>query len=277
MASAFRKTLKSVRARSRRIDVVFQYIGYTIIVLYFIFVACAWLSHRGALQIDNVEIIGVHTIEAERIIAIASDALQKKILWRIDRNNTMLYPKNEMIKKIYLLDGRVKSVDIKISSRKNLIITVEEYIPKLLVCPNMATTTLSSTACYYGDEAGYIFARSPEYSGYFYPIFITHDDGNSGNVIGTEVLPESEFVAVQHFLNALRDEGFIPIRINDIGEHDYEIMTEKEWSIVWSSTLSPTESVNNLRLLLLSIAKDGVRSAELKKIDLRFGNKIFYQ
>lgn len=278
MASAFRKTLKSVRARSRRIDVVFQYIGYTVILLYFFFVVSVWLSSREAVRIDNVEILGAHAVDAGRITIIASDALNKKLLWKIGRNNAILYPKYQMVKNIYLLDGRVKSVSIKVISRKNLTITVEEYAPKLLACPSMAITSTSSAACYFGDDEGYIFAHSPEYSGYFLPIFITHDGvTDDGNIIGTHVLPESEFVAIQRFLNALKSEGFTPKMIDYLGEHDYEIMTEQAWSILWSSTVSPTESVNNLRLVLRSMTKDGANSAELKKVDLRFGNKIFYQ
>lgn len=279
MASAFRKTLKSVRARSMRIDVVFQYIGYAIILSYFFFVAFAWLSYRDTLRIDNIEILGAHAVDAERITAIANDAVNKKLLWKIDRNNAILYPKYQIIKNIYLLDGRVKSVNTKMSSRKNLTIIVEEYAPKLLACPNLATTTPSSAECYFADSEGYVFVRSPaEYSGYFLPIFITHDVAtDDGNIIGTHVLPPSEFVAIQRFLDALKNEGFTPKRIDHIGEHDYEITTERTWSILWSSTVSPLVSVNNLRLVLRSMTKDGANSAELKKVDLRFGDKIFYQ
>lgn len=279
MPSLGHKTLKSVRARSRRIDVVFQHIGYALILFYFFFTISAWLSYREALQIDSVEISGAHAVDQNTISAIARSALNEKFLFKINRNNAILYPKDQIIRDTYLLDGRVKSVRTEVSPIKHLTIFVNEYAPKLLACPNMATTSTSSVMCYLGDDEGYIFSRAPDYSGYFFPIFIIHDASlHEGNIIGTYVLPRDEFLAIQGFLTALRTEGFTPKRIEYLGEHDYEIMTERPWRVRWSSTVLPTQSVENLRLVLRSIEQGKTaNSDELKMVDLRFGNKIFYK
>ncbi|OGZ18156.1 MAG: hypothetical protein A2494_02500 [Candidatus Lloydbacteria bacterium RIFOXYC12_FULL_46_25] len=277
MPSLGRKTLKSVRARSRNIDIVFEHMGYGMIIAYFFFTASAWLSHRDIFRIDSIEVLGAYAVDKEKIDALASDALAQKLLFRIDRNNSLLYPRGHMTRDIYLLDGRVKSVSMKVVLRKHLVISIEEYAPKLLACPNMSTTTESGTACYLGDDEGYVFARAPEYSGYFFPIFVTHDTAlHEGNIIGAHILPRDEFLATQDFLNALREEGFTPKKIEYLGAHDYEIMTERPWNIRWSSTASSTQSINNLNLVLASISEEKESLSTLEVVDLRFGNKIFY-
>lgn len=278
MPSIGRKTLQSVRARSRRIDVAFQYIGYAMILLYFCFVIGAWISYRDAVRINSVEVLGAHAVDGEKIASIATSALHERLLWKIDRNNALLYPKARTVKAIYQLDGRVKSVSLEISPIKHLVVTINEYAPKLLACPNMATSTEGSTTCYLGDDEGYVFARAPEYSGFFFPIFITHGDtANQERPIGTHVLPPNEFSAIQSFLSSLRDEGFTPRQIDYTGEHDYEIATERPWNIRWSSNASSTESIMNLKLVLQAIGEQKTGIADLKVVDLRFGNKIFYR
>lgn len=278
MAFVGRKTLKSVRARSRRIDAIFQYFAYALLVSYFVFTISAWLSYRQALRIDSVEIVGARAVDAGKISEIVNVALNEKILWKIDRNNALLYPKNQIVKNIYLLSGRVKSVSTEVVSKKHLIVTVNEFEPKLLACPNMATTSTSNAACYFADETGYVFARSPDYSGYFFPIFVTHDASvTDENIIGTHVLPGDEFLIAQSFLSALRNEGYTTRRIDYLGGHDYEVFTDRPWSILWSSTKNPEVTVNNLKLLLSSIVQQKTENIdELSVIDLRFGNKIFY-
>lgn len=279
MSAIGRKTLKSVRARGKRIDVVFERIGYAVILFFFIFTISAWLSYRESLRISHIEIVGVHAVDPEKVSSIVLDELKSKLLFKIDRDNALLYPKNEIIRNIYLLNGRVKSVDAEMSSRKNLVISVNEYAPELLACPNMSTSTPESAmVCYFADDEGYIFAPAPVYSGYFFPMFVTHDVSlNDQNTIGTHILPPAEFSAIQNFLEALRNAGFTPKQIDYLGEHDYEIITERPWVIRWSSTVPPSDSINNLRLVLRAIEGDKAGATTLQIIDLRFGNKVFYR
>ena len=280
MPTIGRKTLKSLRARTERIDRIFQYIGYTLLLAYFLFTIAAWLSYQTALRITTVSVVGARAVDGDRILAIAHDALSKKFLQKIDRNNIFLYPKRYILNEIRREDERVRSVDAVVSGRKLLTISVLEYVPAILACPDMATSSTSTASCYLGDDRGYLFAQAPEYSGYLFPVYITHHSSSTPqteDVIGTFVLPPNEFTALGRFLFILQKDGLIVHKVEYKGAGDYEITTEKTWSILWSSTKDPEESANNLRLALRSFDEDHTDMGTIATIDLRFGNKIFYK
>jgi hypothetical protein len=56
-----------------------------------------------------------------------------------------------------------------------------------------------------------------------------------------------------------------------------EFKTNLPWTILWSITADPAESTRNLGVVLSSINAGGQAEDELHRIDLRFGNKVFYQ
>lgn len=267
-----RKTLKSQRVRTARIDKMFAYAGNIILISYAIFFFVVWLSYRPSLLITQVHIEGLHALDPEAAASVVKEKFKEPFLWKISRANALFYPKQNIRKSIFLLDARVAQVSASISARHKLDIVVTEYTPAFLWCPKEEL----SEECYFADEWGYIFARAPQYSGIAFPVYRTLLEGEP---VGQFILPSDEFAKISVFFEELAALRFSPRRAVALGEGDYQITVDEPWDVLFSSRKDPKESALYLEMALRSINEDhGNLDAEaIKSIDLRFGNKVFYK
>lgn len=277
MAILGRKTLKSSRARMRRIDQVFEWAGKIFLVAYFIFVFISWLSYRESFRIDTVLVSGTYTTSRDDIQLVATQFLSLHILWKIDRNNAVFYPKKNLSEALYSLDSHIKHVDMSVEKKKNLEIRITEYAPGYLWCGTENAT--STNECYLADFDGYIYARSPDYTGFPFPIFYTYVIGSEeqGTPIGFNLLPPDEYAKISMMINLLTKNNIIVSQVHQTDEFDYTLITDRSWVLHWSSTKDPIKSIENLKLVLSDIQRRSQSSTEPISIDLRFGNKIFYK
>lgn len=283
MAFLRRKTLKSPRARMRRIDFYFELASRVVLVCFLLFVFIQWTAERTALRIDSIVIEGSHAVDEEVVRGIALNFLEKKYLWKIDRNNRFFYPKSQMIQKIWSINSRIESVSMSVDNRKTLRIKMTEYTPEHLWCRNefseavLATSTTKS--CFLVDDRGYVFADAPNYSGYPFDIYRTNIAGSEeqGSPIGLYMLQADEFQKVLTFVSVLEASGTHALEIEQLNEHDYAFKSEEPWAILWTSTRDPVESVSTIELAIRDIMRLGEDTKPPTSIDVRFGNKIFYK
>lgn len=298
-----RKTLKSERARMERIDARFQAIAQILLVLYALFVLASWLSYRPLFALTSIDIGGTHAISNLEVQNIAEHALHTRVLYRIDRNNMLLYPSSAVLEQIKAKYPRVKDAQLQFDGRHKIVISVEEYLPALLYCmgfenfkesthmknltdatttePIESTTTDSQSlsTCYFADEQGYVFASAPNYAGYPFIAIVASSTSHMKAIspVGTYALDAETFHNIQGFISQLNTIGFTTHAVELLAEHDIRIKTDRPWDILWTTTKDPTESIKNLGLVLDSITKDKKAEGEITVIDLRFGNKIFYR
>lgn len=280
----FRNTIrKSRRERMRRIDHAFAIVAQILLVCCFLFVFSAWLSYRDKFQITVVSIEGVHAVDPGIIGSLVTSELSHPLLWKINRNNALLYPRRALRSKIMMLDTHVKAVDAVMEGTR-LTIRLSEYSPSFLWCPPLsdsgagsisesASTTSSTIGCSFADETGHIFAPAPEYSGSPFLMFQTTIRGNDAHAI----LPADEFDKVNMFLAELAPLALIPRLVEQSGMHDFIITTGEPWVVRWSSVRDPKADARNLKLVLQNLSADPANLATLKAVDLRFGNKVFYR
>lgn len=272
----FRNTIrKSRRERVRHVDRIFEIILKVFIVGYFLFVLSAWLSYRPAFRISEVTVEGARAVDVKNVHNVAEAQLARHLLWKIDRNNALLYPRSGMRLAIMAVDTRIKSADLVVSD-KQLTVRLSEYSPSFLWCPPESATTTTTTVtagCYFADSAGHIFAPAPEYSGNPFLVFMTtRSDKNK-----SAVLPQEEFTKINIFLRKLNDFFLTPRTVRQSGANDFTITTDQSWEIRWSSARDPEEDAHNLALVLENLSKDHMSTSTLKSVDLRFGNKVFYR
>ncbi|MDO8521030.1 MAG: hypothetical protein Q7S52_02860 [bacterium] len=277
-----RNTIRSsARERTRRIDRTFERIAQVLLIANLLFVLASWLSYREAIRITEVAVTGTLAVEAEAVKRTAESLLARPLLWKIDRNNALLYPKRAIGKAVKHLDARVKTVDLRIIERKRMVVTVGEYVPALLWCSpdQFSATTTVTRGCYFADADGHIFARAPEYSGNPFLVFATtypliRDDVFLDNF---SVLPKEEFDRVNAFLSQLGTLGLTPRIVSEAGADDFVITIDEPWTIRWSLAGDPEADGANLALVLKELGSDPVAVERLESIDLRFGNKVFYR
>ena len=297
-----RKTLKSERARMERIDARFQAMAQILLVLYAIFVLVSWLSYRPVFALTSVSVSGTHAIANSEVQKIAESALQTRLLYRIDRNNMLLYPTSKVLAQIKATYGRVKDVHLVFDNRHKISIVVEEYQPAMLYCLGFehfkesthvesgtdATTTepikpavtdsQNLSTCYFADERGYIFSSAPNYAGYPFMAVVASSTLHTGTAspVGTYALDPETFHNIEGFITQLNTIGFTAHVVELLAEHDIRIKTDRSWDILWTTTKDKAESIKNLGLVLDSIKNDKKTEGKMSVIDLRFGNKIFF-
>lgn len=280
MAILGRKTLKSSRVRMKRIDSIFEWLAKCMLIVYFLFTIVSWLTYRDALRIDHIKVEGAHAIESEMVVSHAEGLLSQKLLWKIDKNNAVFYPKNELIQSIHALDSRIEHVDTKVMNRKNLTILITEYTPTYLWCGGMVQESATSTReCFLADSKGYVYTKAPSYSGYPFPVFVTNIAGSEEqeSPIGLNILPQEQFRVINIMMGELAKNNVIVREIRQTNEYDFSFITDKSWVLLWSTLEDSTKSIKNLNLVLAEIARNGNIGETLQSIDLRFGNKIFYK
>ncbi len=286
-----------------RIDARFQAMAQIILVLYALFVLASWLSYRPVFAITTVNVTGTHSIANSEVRMIAESALHTRMLYRIDRNNMLLYPTAAVLAQIKATYPRVKDAQLKFDDRHKIAITVEEYMPAMLYCVGFenskestslqkmtdASTTeptvpslpedQSLSTCYFADDHGYVFASAPNYAGYPFMAIVASSTVNTeaNSPVGTYALDAETFNNIKGFISQLNSLGFTTHAVELLSEHDIRIKTDRPWDILWTTTKDKAESIKNLGLVLDSINKDKKAEGGMTFIDLRFGNKIFYR
>lgn len=268
----------------RRIDLAFERLCQCLLIGYFLFFAVSWWTEREAVRISTIEVSGAAASSADEIRNIAQKLLSEKILWKIDRNNALFYPRSELSLSLLAFDAHIKAVDMNVEAKKTLKINITEYLPKHLWCmsetdPGVEASTTDRSICYLADKEGYVFALAPEYSGYPFDIYRTNIAGESeqDTPVGLFMLQKEELGRVYAIIAELEKEGIFVHEIDQLDEHDYSFKSDKPWVFSWTSTKDPRESVANLKLAEEEIARTKKGTTTVRSIDLRFGNKIFYK
>ncbi|HXK37588.1 MAG TPA: hypothetical protein VJ579_00780 [Candidatus Paceibacterota bacterium] len=159
----------------------------------------------------------------------------------------------------------------------------EQLTEGLLELPRPDDVAIDTHDCYWADDRGYLFARAPQYSGS--PLLTITESDTSRNAslgtkapIGTFIFSDDEFTHLTHAIEQLRAANFALRRIVRMQSGDVLLDVGYPWNLALNIKHDPKESLHNffLGLAELGIVATGDKS-QLKVIDVRFGNKVFYR
>jgi hypothetical protein len=282
-----RTSLKSARTRIHRIEKTFEFVGYAILVSYFLYLSVVWITARPSLWITDVEIEGAHAVSADSIADIAKEQLNGILLYHIRTDNEFLYPKEEVIEEVMSLSPRIAHVSVDFTGRHTLRVAVTEFTPNFLFCMASDLALASSTSidrqpkdCYFADEKGYVYSEAPEYLGYPFVAIIASTSEEAvthATPVGTHALSEEEYARIRSFIDDLSRAGLSTHSVTLMPDHDVEIEVGMPWKLLWTTTRDPEASFRNLGVVLDSLAASPSKGKDVTQIDLRFGNKIFYR
>lgn len=243
-------------------------IGTGLILLLGLCVTTVWYVTRlPALTITTVTASGGETIDADVVIEKVDTVLAGTYLGIVPRRFTWWYPEDELITAVKSVP-RLKDPVITKVSLSELAITYDEYIPYALWCDRA-----DENRCIFVDEAGYAFTPAPQLLGGSLPryttigrtpevgqLMIALDDLQAIELLRTEIDRELRLPVVQVETDIARDVFFT---VSGGGE------------IKATLRMTPQETFDNLRTILLSDEFKDLAPGEFQYIDLRFGNKVF--
>lgn len=299
-----RRMIRSRASRARRIDAWFSYGVRTFLVGALLYGNLAWVAMQPWMQVEAITVEGTRAIDPVLIEGIVRDHLKESLLPALSYESVVFVPNERIARSIRAQYPRAQAVTV-VTAEQTIRVVISEYVPSYLWCgEGEQTSAVSATGtdseeidstdgarseeCLLADEKGYLFAAAAYYAGDPFIRFHTAPTGSeraaiadlsrSDRLIGAMVLSSDEFAKVAAFVELLETHsGLTPKRIITREKGDYEIVTERSWHILWASDLDPADSADRLARALVAIEAGNDSDEPVRVIDLRFGNKIFYQ
>lgn len=235
----------------------------------------AWGSHADALRITQVSVMGTDVLSADALANTVSTQLEGRYVGLFARDNTLIYPKDTMYTALKNTYPRIAEVVLERDGRNKLLVQVEEYKPHALWCGEEPLGT--EEVCYFIDGAGYIFARSPEYSGsVFFRYYGTLPDPT--NPIGQTFLGGDTLAASEAFARALGDSGLAAHSLAVDTYGDFFFFLDKGGEVRLRGITEHEKKIRHLVSLMESSAYVAESlGRDIEYFDLRFDRKVLYK
>ncbi len=153
----------------------------------------------------------------------------------------------------------------------------------LMELPSPEVIGVDTHDCYWADQRGYLYARAPQYSGS--PMLTITESDPSKNAtlegvspVGTFIFNEDDLRHLSQVIDSLHASDFTVRRIVRMDSGDVVLDIGFPWNLILNIRQDPKTAVEHFLLALeqLGPVATGEKS-QLKTIDVRFGNKVFYR
>ncbi len=276
------KELKEKRRRQRRIRFFIGLISVIVIVGSVIFI-----SRTRQMQIQSVIVRGNYIVQSDDVKAAVNAILQQKYAWIIPKSNVLIYPSRELHDAVSSQFQRFNSVEFHLENWSTLVIDVTERKNVYLWCDMLPAAAVGKTqTCYYVDDHGYIFSRSPSFTGNVYFVFYgnyTWEDNESP--VGKKLFEDTYFRDVIRFKEGIATAGLTTygfIRYST-GVSSFLLspsFNDTKQKIVLTTTQDLPTLFSNLSLALTSedLKKElAEKFSTLQYFDLRYDKKVYYK
>lgn len=306
------------RRKRKRIMIVSAITGATVVLVG----GLVWLSHLDALQIKTVTVEGASSTLEKNIQTIAKEELDKSIFFVFPKRNTLLFSKSA-IEKRFLSEPKIKTVEIGRFGFSEIKVIVTERVPFALWCEQFVDPEVpiftkvkseSISDCYFVDNEGFIYARTPFFSGHtFFELYggplsydieeVTKENVEASlsqpilggattsldrpenekpptnTIVGMQYIPRKDFLISMDFVNSLKKEG--------IQSHALFVQERTLFELELANggvvRFSPTQDlVKALDALMTAWDKkftpgSKITPKSLEYVDVRFDNKVIFK
>jgi len=265
------KTSKLLKKRRKKIIIK--------VILYFLLISAfvgglSFLSRAEFLSIKEIKIIGEGSVNKEEIIKIAENKIKGTMLGLFSKSNILLYPRYEI--EIDILNQFKRILDVTVSIEKFSIMDIEIEERKAFALYCEVSPQNNDEECFYLDETGFIFGEAPNFSGNSFVKYYSTASARDGDNYFLEV---EDFKQLNNFLNNISETFDVKVVkvIND--SENLEISLNVETKLILDLDNDFEKAFENLALLVneLKTQKEIDSFNSLEKVDLQFGNKIFYK
>jgi hypothetical protein len=256
--------------------------------------------HLPLFSLKYIEVDAPLSQHATAIQHIFETRTAQHVLGMYPVNNSILVPKNDILADIYALDSRIQHLSLSVRGPR-LILHSTLFEPSFVyvatvntqVCLNteLNVPVLSDTenppACSHAQniqgvgetfwltKEGYVYDEAPKFIGAPLPIFTTpsSDDVRVGSRIPSDIMAYAQQIqeisnTYGLFLHAFRLEQEGDIVVN-FGYH---------WDVFATKRKTAQENIEQLVLALRELGPLAFeQGGALTRIDVRFGNKVFYK
>jgi cell division septal protein FtsQ len=272
--------------KKRKHRAVLNKILLSLLGLLAIFILLAYFSHFDSLNINEIQIVGNKTVDAEAIKTVVKQQVAGKYLWFFPKTNILFYPQNSIRNELQDKFKRLKDISFSIKNNKVLEVSLSERVAKYTWCgADLPPTDAENQKCYFLDEDGYVFDEAPYFSGEVYFKFYGLENINTNNPLGSYFFKQN-FKQLISFKDILVSIGLKPATLDITDDGDIEIFLSRGSSsttgpkIIFKTDADFQNVAENLEAALVTEplqSKFKNKYSSLLYIDLRFGNKVYYK
>ena len=267
-------------------------VGTILLLIFFLIVALGGVSQNDRWKIDRVDVSGYQVVSDSAILDLTRSFLVGNYYLTYARENSYIFPRFEIEKKLLEVFPRLKSVHASRVDDHAIRIEVTERKPFALWCGDVYLREMYETNdCWFIDDTGFIFDHAPVFSeGVYLEVYATLDGRKDDAILGAHI-PWSRF-ALAYSLNEDIKKNLgdtLRIIIKPAGEYGLIVKNSTSYPVLagteirFKDDMNPEKIVKNL-LAALEVQFPNVESLDtiseshkmLYYIDMRFGNKIFF-
>lgn len=281
-----RITRSSDVLKERRKKTFVKYLWF-LLGLVILFVLVAFFSYNKNLLIKDVIVNGNEILNEEDIKKETFKILKdNKVLAFWAGDNKFIYRNKKL--EVGLRDAFPRILDIRIQRvGKNLEINLSERERAFLWCGNEAPSFLERFEegdCYFLDNSGFIFDKSPGFSSGVYFTFYSKTEDE--NPIGEHVL-DFQFIKDINSLISVMSEKGLPAHslvVKDEGQYELLLNIGTDLNDYPKILFTKDNTIEEIYNKFISIIDEEPlktdlleKSNKLEYIDFRFNNRVFYR
>lgn len=259
----------SIRTRRRRRRVRIAAALFLFILL--LLLGAISLARASFLRIQTIEVSNTQSIAASDLKQLVLEKLQGSYFFVFPKNNALLYPKKAIVAKLLASYPSLKSVAIDLENFKTIVVAAEERRPEALWCSDVSP----SSACFFLDEEGVIYAQAPAYSAPVYDVYLGTASGES---LPRQFLLPGQFPALSAFVKAVQEDTNIPVEYVSIDVHnDVRVRFTNGFVLLFVLGDAEGDAYERFTLALQSEPFKNRKLSNFEYLDLRFGDKLYYK
>lgn len=225
-----------------------------------------YVTRLSIFTIDTVTVEGGYTIDQEQVKSIAKDQLNGTYFKLIPKSFTYFYPEENIFAGVNQVE-RIKDVEVRRASRKEVLVTFDEYIPHSLWCNRD-----NESECFFLDKTGYAFGKAPNLAG---ASMVRYYAGETDFALNTRPFLDEHYQNSKEFENLMSQLGWFvrKIEINSVGDIFYTLNGDSE--IKANLSMSALDTITNLQTIINSEEFAHLKPGNFAYLDLRFGSRVF--
>ena len=276
------REIREKRKRRVRMRFLIGSIASLVIIGSIVFIA---QTHQ--LQIQSVVVRGNYIVSGDDVKQVVNATLAEKYAWIVPKSNVLVYPEKALRAEIAAQFPRFETIHLHRENWSTLVIDVTERKNVYLWCDKLPRDAKDGLAnCYYVDDHGYVFSRSPSFSGTVYFVFYgTYGWQEGDSPVGKTLFDDTYFKNVIRFKEGLATHdltpyGFITYATGVSAFMLSPSMDDSRQKVVFTTSQDLPTVFSNLELALSSpdLQKQLHDDFDtLQYLDLRYDKKVYYK
>lgn len=289
---------KQRRLRQRRRILITAGISAALVT---VITLAVFITRLDALTIQQIHVTGTETLTEKTLQRTATHVLDGNMALVFPKRSTVLLPKDTLRTTLQRRYPRLQDITVTREETTAITLDVTERSPFGVWCahggryqlhpsttPPAAlekTRALPKPACYYLDDRGFVYAKAPHFTGDVYfrhygPLASTTpvQPTTKPYPLAREFLAPDTFNYVHAFIDAVGEKLPIePTALLKLNRRDLGIALANSGTVRIREDQDLEQAFRNLKTTLNAEAFKTKREHHpLQYIDLRFGEKVFY-